>query len=81
MPTGRRRCPSALRDHGVDIDMASLVYTGERNHVVDYLRTKGWKVEGVTRTELFERNSIDVPAPEDDDPLGEIIFISGGLTG
>jgi hypothetical protein len=35
----------------------------------------------VTRTELFRRQGIDVPAAEDDDPLGEIIFISGGLTG
>jgi methyltransferase (TIGR00027 family) len=71
----------SFREHGVDIDMASLVYAGERNHVVDYLRAKGWDVEGVARTELFRRNSIEVPAPENDDPLGEIIFISGGLTG
>jgi methyltransferase (TIGR00027 family) len=71
----------AFREHGVDVDMASLVYPGERNHVVDYLGTKGWDVEGVTRTELFARHSIEVPAPEVDDLLGEIIFISGRLTG
>jgi O-methyltransferase involved in polyketide biosynthesis len=76
-----REMSSSFRDHGVDVDMASLVYAGERNHVLDYLRSKGWNVEGVTRTELFERNDIEVPAPEHDDPLGEIIFISGGLAG
>ncbi|HWF28221.1 MAG TPA: class I SAM-dependent methyltransferase [Mycobacterium sp.] len=76
-----REMSGSFRDHGVDIDMASLVYTGERNHVVDYLQTLGWDVEGVTRTELFRRNDIDVPPPENDDPLGEIIFISGGLAG
>jgi len=75
-----REMSGPFREHGVEIDMASLVYAGERNHVVDYLRTKGWDVEGVTRTELFERHGIDVPAPEHDDPLGEIIFISGRLT-
>ncbi|BBX74811.1 class I SAM-dependent methyltransferase [Mycobacterium shinjukuense] len=69
----------SFRDHGVDIDMASLVYAGERNHVLDYLRVSGWDVEGVTRTELFGRNGLTVPAPEDDDPLGEILFISGTL--
>ncbi len=76
-----REMSGPFREHGVDIDMASLVYAGERNHVVDYLRATGWDVEGVTRTELFGRNGLDVPPPENDDPLGEIIFISGRLTG
>jgi methyltransferase (TIGR00027 family) len=76
-----RELSGSFREHGIDIDMASLVYAGERNHVVDYLGTKGWDVEGVTRTELFERHGIEVPAPEHDDPLGEIIFISGRLAG
>jgi methyltransferase (TIGR00027 family) len=74
-----REMSGAFREHGIDIDMASLVYTGERNHVVDYLTGKGWDAEGVTRTELFRRNDIEVPPAEHDDPLGEIIFISGRL--
>jgi methyltransferase (TIGR00027 family) len=76
-----REMSGAFREHGVDVDMASLVYPGQRNHVVDYLRAKGWDVEGIERTELFRRNGLDVPAPEHDDPLGEIIFISGRLAG
>ncbi|SOX52263.1 class I SAM-dependent methyltransferase [Mycobacterium ahvazicum] len=76
-----REMSGSFREHGVDIDMASLVYAGQRNHVVDYLGTKGWTVEGVTRTELFGRNGLEVPPPENDDPLGEIIFISGRLDG
>jgi methyltransferase (TIGR00027 family) len=76
-----REISGPFREHGVDIDMASLVYAGQRNHVIDYLRSTGWDVEGVTRTELFKRNDIEAPAPEHDDPLGEIIFISGGRTG
>ena len=80
-PDRIRQMSGPFREHGVDIDMASLVYAGERNHVVDYLTDKGWDVAGVTRTELFERHGLDVPAPENDDPLGEIIFISGRLAG
>jgi methyltransferase (TIGR00027 family) len=76
-----REMSGSFRDHGVDIDMASLVYAGQRNHVVDYLGTKGWTVEGITRTELFKQHNMDLPPPENDDPLGEIIFISGRLTG
>jgi methyltransferase (TIGR00027 family) len=74
-----REMSGAFREHGIDIDMASLVYTGERNHVLEYLNGKGWRAEGVTRTELFQRNAIEVPPAEHDDPLGEIIFISGTL--
>jgi methyltransferase (TIGR00027 family) len=74
-----REMSGSLRDHGLDVDMASLVYSGERNHVIDYLRAKGWEVDGVTRTDLFKQHGLTVPAAEDDDPLGEIIFISAGL--
>jgi methyltransferase (TIGR00027 family) len=74
-----REMSGAFRDQGIDIDMASLVYAGDRNHVVDYLGAKGWDAQGVTRTELFGRHHIEAPAPEQDDPLGEIIFISGRL--
>jgi methyltransferase (TIGR00027 family) len=76
-----REMSGSFRDHGVDIDMASLVYAGQRNHVVDYLGAKGWNVEGVTRTELFQHHDLELLAPENDDPLGEIIFISGRLAG
>ncbi|WP_031349248.1 class I SAM-dependent methyltransferase [Mycobacterium avium] len=75
-----REMSGSFRQHGVDIDMASLVYAGERNHVIDYLNGLGWRAEGVTRTELFHRHGIEVPAPENDDPLGEIIFISATRT-
>ncbi|ATA29541.1 SAM-dependent methyltransferase [Mycobacterium lepraemurium] len=76
-----REMSGSFREHGVDIDMASLVYAGERNHVIDYLNGLGWRAAGVTRTELLHRHGIEVPAPEHDDPLGEIIFISATRTG
>src|ERR1700742_2980649 len=44
-----REMSSQFRQQGVAVDMASLVYTGARNHVVDYLGGTGWAVEGVTR--------------------------------
>jgi methyltransferase (TIGR00027 family) len=68
-----------LREHGVDIDMPSLVYAGERSHVAEYLRAKGWDVAGTSRAELFNRDGLEIPAPEDDDPLGEIIYVTGRL--
>ena len=74
-----REMSARFRNHGLDIDMASLVYSGSRTHVVDYLRDKGWQADGVTRTELFRQHGLQLPAPGDDDPLGEIIFISARL--
>jgi methyltransferase (TIGR00027 family) len=74
-----REQTAQLRQHGLDIDMPSLVYTGERSHVVDYLRGKAWDVTGTSRTDLFASNGLQLPSPDNDDPLGEIIYVSGTL--
>jgi hypothetical protein len=69
-----------LRQLGADIDMPSLVYAGERSHVIDYLRAKAWDIADTPRADLFISNGLEVPSPENDDPLGEIIYVSGRLT-
>ncbi|HZC08665.1 MAG TPA: class I SAM-dependent methyltransferase [Mycobacterium sp.] len=79
-PDRVREQTAQFREH-LDIDMPSLVYTGERNHVIEYLRSKGWDAAGTPRAELFNRAGLEVPAPEDDEPLGEIIYVSGTLAG
>jgi methyltransferase (TIGR00027 family) len=75
-PDRVRERTAPLREH-IDIDMPSLVYTGERSHVIDYLRAKGWTAVGTPRAELYSRDGFELPAPEDDEPLGEIIYVSG----
>jgi methyltransferase (TIGR00027 family) len=74
-----REMSAAFREEGVDIDMPSLVYAGERSHVIEYLRARGWDVVSTSRAELFNRDGLELPAPEDDEPLGEIIYVSGTL--
>jgi methyltransferase (TIGR00027 family) len=74
-----REMSAPLREQGVDIDMPSLIYAGQRSHVVEYLRGKSWNVRDTTRADLFLSNGRTVPAPENDDPLGEIIYVSGTL--
>ncbi|WP_293000834.1 class I SAM-dependent methyltransferase [Mycobacterium sp.] len=76
-----REMMAPFRQHGVDIDMPSLIYTGQRNHVVDYLRAKSWDVVDTSRADLFTANGRAVPKPENDDPLGEIIYISATFAG
>jgi methyltransferase (TIGR00027 family) len=74
-----REMSARFREQGVDIDMPSLVYAGERSHVIDYLRAKAWDIVATPRAELFNRNGFQLPAPEDDEPLGEIIYVRGTL--
>jgi methyltransferase (TIGR00027 family) len=74
-----REQTAQLREHGLDIDMPSLVYAGERSHVIDYLRGKGWNVAGTSRADLFVSHGLTVPTPDNDDPLGEVIYVSGPL--
>jgi len=59
-----------------DIDFSQLFYAGERSHVMEYLREKGWRVTGSPRDELFVRYGLDVPQIEDDGPLGDIVYVS-----
>jgi methyltransferase (TIGR00027 family) len=75
-----RAMSAPLREHGVDLDMSSLVYTGTRSHVMEYLRGAGWQVAGASRAELFTRFNVSVPATvEDTDVLGEITYVSATL--
>jgi methyltransferase (TIGR00027 family) len=68
-----------MRDMGLDIDMASLVYPGARSHVLEYLAEKGWHVTGFPRNELYIASGLEVPEPRDDDPIGEVIYVSATL--
>jgi len=74
-----REMSAPLRELGIDIDMPSLIYAGERSHVIDYLRAKAWDVVDTSRTDLFIANGLEVPSPDNDDPLGEIIYVSATL--
>ncbi len=78
-PEEARERTALLREHGLDLDMPSLIYAGERSHVIDYLRSKAWGVNGTPRAELFADNGLPLPSPDNDDPLGEIIYVSGKL--
>ncbi|MCB0942978.1 MAG: class I SAM-dependent methyltransferase [Mycobacterium sp.] len=74
-----RERAAMMRERGLDIDMATLIYPGPRSHVMEYLRTKGWQVTGVSRDELLTRNGLQPPDRRDFAPLGEIVYVSAVL--
>jgi methyltransferase (TIGR00027 family) len=77
-PDKARAATQRMRDLGLDVDMPSLIYHGERNHVVDYLAARGWDMTGVPRADLFAAHGLPLPALADEnDPLGEIVYVSG----
>ncbi|MGY4712928.1 class I SAM-dependent methyltransferase [Mycolicibacterium sp. CBM1] len=71
---------ATIREQGLDLDMASLVYPGPRSHVMGYLRDKGWDVTGVPDDELFVRSGLQPPNRDGYDPLGEIVYVSATLS-
>lgn len=76
--------PDAVREEavsmkalGLDLDMSSLVYPGERDSAADYLGARGWEMTGEPRAELFARYGLPLPEFVVDNPMAEIIYISG----
>ncbi|OMB94317.1 SAM-dependent methyltransferase [Mycobacterium sp. NS-7484] len=78
-PDKARAATATFSQIGLDMDMPSLVYHGERHSAADYLNAKGWQMNGVPRSELFARHGLAAPDHDDDDPMGEIVYVSGTL--
>lgn len=70
-----REITANLRERGLQLDMASLVYPGPRRPVMDYLSVLGWQVSGTPDAELFADAGLPAPERGDDDPLGEIVYV------
>jgi methyltransferase (TIGR00027 family) len=66
------------REHGFDLDMAGLVYFGDRNEAAPYLSDRGWKLNGASIRELFTDNGL-APLEDDDMRMGDVLYVSGTL--
>ncbi|OMC38840.1 SAM-dependent methyltransferase [Mycobacterium sp. GA-1841] len=78
-PDKARAATATFSQIGLNMDMPSLVYHGERHSAADYLGAKGWQMTGVPRSELFTRHGLAAPDRDDNDPMGEIVYVSGTL--
>jgi methyltransferase (TIGR00027 family) len=66
------------RAHGFDLDMAGLIYFGDRNEAVPYLSDHGWVLTSASIRELFEANGL-APLEDDDTRMGDMLYTSGTL--
>jgi methyltransferase (TIGR00027 family) len=75
-----RAATAQMREFGLDLDMPSLVYDGDRKHAMEYLTSLGWQMTGLPRADLFAAHGVPM-VEHDNDPLGEIVYVSGLLAG
>lgn len=78
-PDKARASAAGFSQIGLNIDMPSLIYHGERHSAADYLDGMGWRMTGIARSDLFAQYGLPVPHLRDQDPMGEIVYISGTL--
>jgi methyltransferase (TIGR00027 family) len=50
-----------LKQYGHDIDMADLIYHGERSDVIEYLTGHGWDVTAESMPDAYAANGFDFP--------------------
>jgi methyltransferase (TIGR00027 family) len=70
---------SRWEQHGFDVDLSKLFYSGERNPVVDYLTDHGWQVNARSRHEVFAGYGRDFPDSEELAPLRNSLAVVATL--
>lgn len=73
-----RTISESWRAHGFDLDMAGLVYFGDRNEAASYLADRRWVLDSTSIQELFEANGLP-PLQDDDMRMGDMLYTSGTL--
>jgi methyltransferase (TIGR00027 family) len=77
-----RRMSERLKQLGSDIEMADLVYQGERSHVVEYLTERSWETSTLPMREGYALNGFEFP--EDDEMstiFADLSYVSAVLRG
>jgi methyltransferase (TIGR00027 family) len=59
-----RALRSSWKKHGLDIDVADLVWAGARQKAGDHLSSVGWRVTEFTGDQLYELHGFEVPDNE-----------------
>ena len=68
-----------MKESGHDLDVADLIYQGERSHVVEHLSRLGWQVSSQTSNELLEAQGFSYPDDEEVVPYGNANYVTAVL--
>lgn len=69
------------RQYGLDIDVAELVWDGERNHVTEYLASHYWRVTAHGTEELYAANGFQLPDNEAMATFRDLSYVSAEFKG
>jgi methyltransferase (TIGR00027 family) len=69
------------REHGFDLDLAELIYLGDRNEAEAYLIDHGWQMTGSTIRELFDAHKLPPVDDEEMGRFGDTRYVAGTLGG
>ncbi|HEV7421322.1 MAG TPA: class I SAM-dependent methyltransferase [Mycobacterium sp.] len=76
-----QRMSERMKQYGTNIQMADLIYQGERSHVIDYLTSSGWDVSALTMREAIEANGFEFPEGEMTAIFNDLSYVSAVLRG
>jgi methyltransferase (TIGR00027 family) len=71
-----RVMPQQWKDRGFDLDLAALMYQGERNPASEYLARHGWRVSTQTREQLFAAYGREMPTDDGSSALRKTIAVT-----
>jgi methyltransferase (TIGR00027 family) len=74
-----QRMADQMKKYGSDVNVADLIYEGERSHVVEYLSTYGWDVSSQTMEEAYAANGFEMPEGDAMSAVRELSYISAVL--
>ncbi|HEU0190738.1 MAG TPA: class I SAM-dependent methyltransferase [Mycobacterium sp.] len=72
-----QRSADSARQHGLDLDMADLIYFGDRNEAIDYLAGHGWRVSSRGVNELL--TAAGLPPIDTDTGFAKMCYAVGIL--
>jgi methyltransferase (TIGR00027 family) len=70
-----------MSELGFEVDFNDLVYHGQRSHLVDYLKQRGWSVSSHTVKELHAANGFHYPDDDVAKAFADVTYSSAVLRG
>jgi methyltransferase (TIGR00027 family) len=68
-----------LKEMGSDVDMADLVYQGERTNVIEHLEQLGWSVSVQSSQQAHAANGFELPEGMAGEEFGQISYVRAVL--